>query len=535
MEGKYLGGRYEILRRLGGGGMAVVYLARDQLLERQVAIKVMNESLSHDDDFIRRFAREAKAAAIMSHPHVINVYDVGREDHIHYMVMEYMNGASLMDVIEQRGSLPPEEAISIISQVCSGLSHAHEQGIIHRDIKPHNIMQRNGQYKLGDFGISRLNGATSITQTGFVMGSVHYFSPEQARGRDIGYQSDIYSLGVVLFYLVTGELPFQGEEAVAIALKHLQEPVPDPRMWNPHIPIGVCEVISRAMEKEPQHRYVSADEMKNDLDRVLENPLSSTRLMENDPAPVARQVIEDNHEDIHTPLSGERLPSRSHSGRVPELKKTRKKTGWIVAGAGLAIILLLFSFLVMSNLGSHPVNGASPKPVHHKKKVDHSEDNKDSVTHDPADDNDEGNQGDGTEDPTTNPTNPSDQSNEPTDDSYDWNQDIPGAQGDNNTFSGFSQTGANGNYQVNVAVKAAPGQGVFYDVILADHVGQRETTSHQPIQHTSDGTNYSPTKFSVSTPIPPGEGIVKIRMYRVDSGTNQSVDPVEYLLYKADQ
>ncbi len=245
MEGRKLGGRYEILYRVGGGGMAVVYKAKDLLLNRYVAIKVMNESLSNDTEFIRRFSREAQAAASLSHPNVVNVYDVGREGHIHYIVMEYVEGPTLKEYIQENGPLPPEDAVHIASQICDALAHAHDNQIIHRDIKPHNILLgKNGRVKVTDFGIARAATSSTITQTGSVMGSVHYFSPEQARGGVIGEKSDLYSLGIVMYEMVTGELPFDGDSAIGIALKHLQEPVVAPRELRPETGAPECEAVA---------------------------------------------------------------------------------------------------------------------------------------------------------------------------------------------------------------------------------------------------------------------------------------------------
>lgn len=270
MEGRKLGGRYEILYRVGGGGMAVVYKARDLLLHRYVAIKVMNESLSNDSEFIRRFSREAQAAASLSHPNVVNVYDVGREGHIHYIVMEYVEGPTLKEYIQENGPLPPEDAVDIASQICDALAHAHDNQIVHRDIKPHNILLgSNGRVKVTDFGIARAATSSTITQTGSVMGSVHYFSPEQARGGVIGEKSDLYSLGVVMYEMVTGELPFDGDSAIGIALKHLQEPVVEPRKLRPDLPDSLNQVILKALEKDPERRFASAREMMRELQYIL--------------------------------------------------------------------------------------------------------------------------------------------------------------------------------------------------------------------------------------------------------------------------
>ena len=270
MEGRKLGGRYEILYRVGGGGMAVVYKAKDLLLNRYVAIKVMNESLSNDTEFIRRFSREAQAAASLSHPNVVNVYDVGREGHIHYIVMEYVEGPTLKEYIQESGPLPPEEAVYIATQICDALAHAHDNQIVHRDIKPHNILLGyNGRVKVTDFGIARAATSSTITQTGSVMGSVHYFSPEQARGGVIGEKSDLYSLGIVMYEMVTGELPFDGDSAIGIALKHLQEQAVEPRQLRPDLPDDVNRVILKALEKDPNKRFASARAMMQELQYIL--------------------------------------------------------------------------------------------------------------------------------------------------------------------------------------------------------------------------------------------------------------------------
>ncbi|SDW01990.1 serine/threonine protein kinase [Marininema mesophilum] len=270
MEGRKLGSRYEVVSRVGGGGMAVVYKALDVLLNRYVAIKVLNESLSNDSEFVRRFSREAQAAASLSHPNVVGVYDVGQENHTHYIVMEYIEGPTLKEYIQQYSPLTAEEIVSIASQICDALAHAHENEIVHRDVKPHNILLGyNGRAKVTDFGIARATSSSTITQAGSVMGSVHYFSPEQARGSMISAKSDIYSLGVILYEMVTGELPFDGDSAISIAMKHLQEPAMDPSQLNPNIPPQIRDIIIRALEKDPDDRYPSVRGMKQDIDAVF--------------------------------------------------------------------------------------------------------------------------------------------------------------------------------------------------------------------------------------------------------------------------
>lgn len=270
MIGKQLGGRYEILGRVGGGGMAIVYKGLDILLHRHVAVKVLRQQYVHDEEFIQRFRREAQAAASLSHPNVVSIYDVGQEEDIHYIVMEYIEGTTLNELIKERAPLQVEEAVHIAGQICDALDHAHHNQIIHRDIKPHNIlMGKNGRVKVTDFGIARAVTSSTITQTGSVVGSVHYFSPEHAKGTPTGEQSDLYSLGIVMYQMLTGRLPFLGESPISVALKHLQEDVEEPRKVNPLIPQSVENIILRAMRKSTSERYRSAKDMLSDLESCL--------------------------------------------------------------------------------------------------------------------------------------------------------------------------------------------------------------------------------------------------------------------------
>ncbi|MCM3746141.1 Stk1 family PASTA domain-containing Ser/Thr kinase [Paenibacillus pasadenensis] len=270
MIGRELGGRYEILTRIGGGGMALVYKAHDLLLSRNVAVKVLRQQYVHDEEFIRRFRREAQSAAALSHPNVVSIYDVGQEEDIHYIVMEYIEGYNLNEVIQERAPLQADEAVRVAAQIADALDHAHQNHIIHRDIKPHNILiGRNGRVKVTDFGIARAVTSSTITQTGSVIGSVHYFSPEHAKGVSTGEKSDIYSLGIVLYQMVTGKLPFLGESPISVALKHLQEPLEDPRTVNPLVPQSVENIIIKAMRKNPSERYRTAGEMLEDLETAL--------------------------------------------------------------------------------------------------------------------------------------------------------------------------------------------------------------------------------------------------------------------------
>lgn len=264
------GRRYRMTEKIGSGGMAEVYKAVDEVLGRTVAVKVLHARYSQDPTFVARFRQEAHAAANLSHPTIVNIYDSGQEGDLYYIVMEYVRGTDLKSLIEQRGAVDPLKAAEYASQVCSALSVAHGYDIIHRDIKPHNIvLTPDGAVKVTDFGIARA-GNTTMTQTGSVLGTAHYVSPEQAQGRNLTPGSDLYSLGVVLYELTTGSIPFDADTPVAVALKQVNEqPVP-PRQLNPEIPEDLERIILRALRKNPTERYASADEMRQDLRRFID-------------------------------------------------------------------------------------------------------------------------------------------------------------------------------------------------------------------------------------------------------------------------
>jgi beta-lactam-binding protein with PASTA domain/tRNA A-37 threonylcarbamoyl transferase component Bud32 len=264
------GNRYRTTEKLGSGGMADVYKAMDEVLGRTVAVKVMHAHYSDDPQFVQRFRHEAQAAANLSHPNIVNIYDWGQQEDTYYIVMEYVRGTDLKALIQQRGPADPLKAMEYAAQVCSALSVAHGYGIIHRDIKSHNlVLTPDGTVKVMDFGIARAVN-TTMTQTGSVLGTAQYVSPEQAQGRDLGPQTDLYSLGVVLYEMTTGKLPFDGETPVSVALKHVNDAVVPPRQIDPDIPPAVEAVIMRAMEKDPAKRYSSADQMRGDLLRAAQ-------------------------------------------------------------------------------------------------------------------------------------------------------------------------------------------------------------------------------------------------------------------------
>ncbi len=260
MSERILDQRYQLDERIGSGGMADVYKATDLLLNRPVAIKILHDQFKRDTEFINKFQREARAAARLSHPNIVNIYDVGVSEGDHYIVMEYVPGKTLKDKIQQDGHLSTEEALRIAREIAEALAHAHANGLVHCDIKPHNIlMMADGHIKVADFGIARAVTESTMTYSGNVVGSVHYFSPEQAKGTMITPKSDVYSLGVVLYEMLTGRIPFTGETPVSIALKHLQEaPVPV-REINPTIPASVEEIVTSAMQKNPELRPTSEE------------------------------------------------------------------------------------------------------------------------------------------------------------------------------------------------------------------------------------------------------------------------------------
>lgn len=270
-RGQKINDRYEIIKTIGEGGMANVYLANDTILERNVAIKVLRGDLSNDEKFIRRFKREALSVSNLSHPNIVEVYDVGEEDGNYYIVMEYIDGKTLKQLLQKRGALTLTEVLDIMSQLADGLSHAHEAYIIHRDIKPQNIMiEDNGLIKITDFGIATAINSTQLTQTNSVMGSVHYLPPEQASGKGSTIKSDIYSLGILMYELLAGSVPFKGDNAVEIALKHMKEKVPSIRKQNPTIPQSVENIIIKATAKNPKNRYESVRDMYADLQTAMD-------------------------------------------------------------------------------------------------------------------------------------------------------------------------------------------------------------------------------------------------------------------------
>ncbi|WP_113968262.1 Stk1 family PASTA domain-containing Ser/Thr kinase [Rossellomorea aquimaris] len=336
MEGKRISGRYRIIKLIGGGGMANVYLAHDVILDREVAIKMLRIDFANEEEFIKRFQREAQSATSLTHPNIVSIYDVGEEDDLYYIVMEYVHGMTLKQYIQQHSPVHVDKAIDIMKQLTLAMSHAHQNHIVHRDIKPHNILlDEEGNVKITDFGIAMALSATSITQTNSVLGSVHYLSPEQARGGMATKKSDIYSLGIVMFELLTGRLPFSGESAVSIALKHLQSETPSLRRWNPDIPQSVENIVLKATAKDPFRRYESLE----DMDDALMSALDPDRMNEpkfavplDDEATKAIPVITDqnaysNLDDtiVHHQADTDKLQTKPTAPVQDGKKKGKKK------------------------------------------------------------------------------------------------------------------------------------------------------------------------------------------------------------------
>lgn len=324
--GKTLNGRYKIQSLIGTGGMAAVYLANDLILDRLVAIKVLRLDFRQNDDAMRRFRREALSATQLTHPNIVGVYDVGQSQEMNYIVMEYVEGTDLKDYIRQSGALHPIEAVRIMMQIVSAIAAAHQNRIIHRDIKPQNILiDREGNVKITDFGIAVALSDTSLTQTNTLLGSVHYLSPEQARGGMATIQTDIYALGIVLYELLTGRVPFDGESAVSIALKHFQEPLPPVVNPTAMVPQSLENIVLKATAKDPMNRYRSCYEMFQDLKTCLD----STRLYEKKFVPTSFS----GETKVLSPITTQKIKPIQSSREIPvvemdEEKPVKKKREW---------------------------------------------------------------------------------------------------------------------------------------------------------------------------------------------------------------
>lgn len=347
LEGKLLGSRYEIIEKIGNGGMATVYKAKDLVLKRYVAVKILREEYTTDNEFIKRFNTEAESAASLTHPNIVSVYDVGKEGNLYYIVMELIKGKTLKEIIVEDGRMGWKWSVKIAKQIAQALETAHRNNIIHRDIKPHNIIiTEDGTAKVTDFGIAKAVSNSTITAFGTTIGSVHYFSPEHARGGYTDAKSDLYSLGVVLYEMVTGRVPFDADTPVSVALKHMQEkPVP-PIELNPAIPQSLNDLILKAMEKDPNMRYSTATEMIEDLDKILKNPEAEVGVVDKSQAR-ARRIQQENNQ--------------TNQSKFAKFKKYLEEHKGVKIALIVAIFLIVFIASIGITLGV--LNSGKPKDI----------------------------------------------------------------------------------------------------------------------------------------------------------------------------
>ncbi len=360
-KGQKINDRYEVTKLIGEGGMANVYLGYDTILERDVAIKVLRGDLADDEKFVRRFRREAQNASLLNHPNIVQIYDVGEDDGNFYIVMEYIKGQTLKQLIKKRGKLTVPETVDIISQLTDGLAHAHDSYIIHRDIKPQNIMiLEDGMVKITDFGIAMAINASDLTQTNSVMGSVHYLPPEQASGKGSTIKSDIYSLGILMYEMLAGTMPFKGETAVEIAMKHLKNPMPSIRKENPSVPQALENIILKATAKNTKNRYNNVREVYDDIKTCLDKSRKDEKRIvfkypENEYSDENTQVVNSLKDDIKA-KEAEKAKKKEEVvvKEIDESEYNDKKLGIftkvLIALVGVLVVALLTVFIIIPNL-----------------------------------------------------------------------------------------------------------------------------------------------------------------------------------------
>ncbi|MGI6712546.1 MAG: Stk1 family PASTA domain-containing Ser/Thr kinase [Bacillota bacterium] len=362
--GKKIGNRYEIIDKLGSGGMSIVYKGLDTVLNRLVTIKVLREQYASNEDFVRRFRREAQSVASLSHTNIVSIYDVGFEDDKYYLVMEFVEGQNLKEFIKQKGKVPANEAVPIAMQILDALQHAHEHGVVHRDIKPHNILITNdGRVRVTDFGIARAADEATVTYTGTIVGSVHYISPEQAKGISISAQSDIYSAGVVLFEMITGQLPFNGDSPIAIALQHIQNEPVSPSDLVQDISPELSFVILKAMRKDPSLRYDSAREMCADLEKIQLGKANEIEMNQ--------RKTDFNDDTLIIPAIPAINENQDNKPEKRQKKKPKSKGFFIATGAFLLFLFILVGYAGMNgffNVGETTVPNLEGKPLEQAKR-----------------------------------------------------------------------------------------------------------------------------------------------------------------------
>jgi len=388
VEGQILGNRYELIEKIGGGGMALVYKAKCNLLNRFVAVKILRPEFINDEEFVKRFKVEAQSAASLSYPNIVSIYDVGHQDDIHYIVMEYVDGVTLKEYISKNGALGWREAVNIELQIASAIEHAHKNRIVHRDIKPHNILiTGDGIVKVTDFGIARAVSSSTLTMVGSTIGSVHYFSPEQARGGFTDEKSDLYSLGIALYEMVTGRVPFDGDTPVAVALKHLQVEAEPPINFKKDIPLGINDIVMNAIQKDQTKRYQSATDLLNDLNMVLIDPswrMETKSDIESSPTKRIQVVVPDETKRVETTYDNyindtkqndintgyKKNPNVQLNETLKEESdedmkdKKKDRLTWVLAIATSAIIIGIFIFFAIKLFLPIPGgNGSTKKEI----------------------------------------------------------------------------------------------------------------------------------------------------------------------------
>ena len=346
-RGTILSNRYEIIERIGAGGMSIVYKAKCNKLQRYVAIKVLREEFASDEEFVSRFRVEAQSAASLSHPNIVSIYDVGYEDNTHYIVMEYIHGKTLKQMIEEEAPFTSSKVLNVALDIASALQHAHKKNIIHRDIKPQNILITDeGVLKVADFGIARAVDSSTVVTTGNAIGSVHYFSPEQARGGYVDKTSDIYSLGIVMYEMGTKTLPFEGESPVTVALKHINEEIPSPRSINNQLSPSLEDIILKATQKKPENRYKNVDEMIKDMEQSIQQPNGSfVKIPDIENSPTI-QMSERDMKLLRGDKKNNINEELDKTEELPEEKDPKEK--WVTAGAVFTAFILM---IIISLIG----------------------------------------------------------------------------------------------------------------------------------------------------------------------------------------
>ncbi|KPU43973.1 serine/threonine-protein kinase PrkC [Oxobacter pfennigii] len=351
MIGRTLGNRYELLEKIGEGGMGLVYKAKCHLLNRYVAVKILKPELIDDEEFVNKFRKESLSAASLSHPNIVNIYDVGVEDGIYYIVMELVKGKTLKEIIHERAPMPFFEIINISRQICLALDHAHKNNIIHRDVKPQNILiTHDGIVKVADFGIARASNSATLTNTGNVLGSVYYISPEQARGGFTDEKTDIYSLGTVIYEMATAKVPFVAESPVAIALKHIQDDITRPSELNSDIPLALEDIITNCLKKNPSERYESAAAVIKDLDIASANPEKR----------IARRIENSGDTTRVMPVINQELLNGKEQKTVNKKKKINRT--FIVAFVIIFTVVTVSGLLLLNMYGNLSRNKDVPVP-----------------------------------------------------------------------------------------------------------------------------------------------------------------------------